>query len=332
MTNPNAEPLTARIVDAKLGIDTTQTIAANSVYEQVTNASVDVGASGVFENTVNVTANTLSGASCSASDSVLVKRIEPVIPVSCNDIKDITAVSLIWDGTEPVDIVMESGETFLNVLPGNRITFQEANTGNDVEMTIYAAGTSTVIGMSEFHVSCSDDAMDGTDDCGKNQGNGKDDDAGLVNDWLLDGMTGEKGSFACGLPNTGVVDPAPLAVIAAPTLDLSDKKKVKWELSNPTASDVLITEVSITWPAAHQKLKKMKLDGDFAKDINDTRSPTNVPADKAFESDPNKRTLESGETRRLEIEFDKDVSGRTGAEFTIEVKFSNGDVVKWNLP
>lgn len=114
--------------------------------------------------------------------------------------------------------------------------------------------------------------------------------------------------------------------------DLGDAKKFKWELTNNTTGDVLITEVNISWPAAHQKLKKMKLDGDFTKDINDTSSPTSVPADKAFESDDNRRTLEAGETRKLEIEFDKDVKNRTGAEFTIEVKLSNGDVVKWNLP
>jgi len=197
VTNPNAEAVTAHIVDAKLGIDITETIAANSVYETTTDpiSITPDPISGLYENTVDVTANTVSGATCTASDSVLVKRIAPVIPVSCDDIKDITAVSLIWGGAVAVDIVMESGETFLNVQPDNRITFQEANTGNDVEMTVYEAGTSNLVGNSVFHVSCSDDNMDGTEDCGTNQGNGKDDKAGLINDWLLDGMTGEKGSF-----------------------------------------------------------------------------------------------------------------------------------------
>jgi hypothetical protein len=394
--------------------------------------------------------------------------------MSCSDIKDITAVSVIWNGLVPVDIVMESGETFLNVQPGNRITFQEANTGNDVEMTIYAAGTTTpVYGSSVFHVSCSDDNMNGTDDCGTNQGDGKADDATMVNDWLLDGMTGVNGSFACGLSNTGEVapesgggpaagevvgatvadlgdakkfkweltnntsadrfikeisvvwpsangqlkkiklgrdefvhdahkfaqdptgtdysyrtepwvsdynkgklkkgdtekleiefteetlyrdqtdfqvvvtfdngdvvtfSPAPLDVTAAATLNLSDDKKVKWELTNNTTGDVLITEVNISWPVAHQKLKKMKLAADFAKDINDVPTPaeivagfasTSVPTDKAFTSNPDDRTLKHGETKKLEIEFDKDVPGRTGAEFTIEVKFSNGDTVTY---
>ena len=58
-------------------------------------------------------------------------------------------------------------------------------------------------------------------------------------------------------------------------------------------------------------------------------SPTSVPDDKAFESDPNKRTLEDGETRNLEIEFDTGLPGRDGSEFTIEVKFSNGNVVTY---
>ena len=76
-------------------------------------------------------------------------------------------------------------------------------------MDIFIAGTTRLLGSSVFHVSCSDDAMDGTGDCGANQGDGKSNDSGLVNDWLLDGMTGVNGSSACGLANTGVAEPAP---------------------------------------------------------------------------------------------------------------------------
>ena len=42
---------------------------------------------------------------------------------NCSDIKDITAVSVVWGGQGTVDIEMESGEIFNNVAPGNRITF-----------------------------------------------------------------------------------------------------------------------------------------------------------------------------------------------------------------
>jgi hypothetical protein len=337
VTNLNGEPVNAHIVDAKLGIDIMETIPAGSIYETVTDpVNVLPDSNGVFENTVEVTANTLSGATCQASDSVLVKRIEPVIPVSCSDIKDITAVSLIWDGAETVDIVMESGETFLNVLPGNRITFREANTGKDVEMTIYEAGTSNLAGTSVFHVSCSDDNMNGTEDCGAKQGDGKSNDSSKVNDWLLDGMTGEKGSFACGLNNTGVVDPeaggGPAGGVTGATVaDLGDAKKFKWELTNNTSQDVYLTDIYVVWPASQGELRKIKLDGnEFAKDVFDDASPTSLPAEHAFESDPNKRKLKKGDTGKLEIEFTEETLYRDQTDFQVVVTFDNGDVVTFS--
>jgi hypothetical protein len=47
--------------------------------------------------------------------------------------------------------------------------------------------------------------MAGNEDCGMAQGNGKDNGSGLLNLFLLDGLTGEKGNFACNVGNTGVV-------------------------------------------------------------------------------------------------------------------------------
>ena len=204
VSNPNTFPVEVRVVDASLGLDQTETVPAEDSAEIITDPTYILpDGSNVFENTVEVTTD--GNSECSSSDSVLVERIERPVLVSCDDIKDITAVSVIWYDEKTVDIVMESGEKFFGVSFGNRITFQEANTGNDVEMHIYENGIE--IGRSKFHVSCSDDNMDGTDDCGKPQGNGKDDDSGWINAWLLDGMIGEKGSFECNLPNTGVVEP-----------------------------------------------------------------------------------------------------------------------------
>jgi hypothetical protein len=329
--NPNNEPVEVRIVDVKLGIDQTETIPANDTFEQVTDPiTITPDESNEFTNTVLVTAEgTLTGATCEASDSVTVKRNPPPPPpVSCSDIKDITAVSVIWTGPGPVDVVMESGEMFEDVMTGNQITFQESNTGNDVEMTISGA----VNGMSEFHVSCSDEDMNGSEDCGTAQGNGKGNDASLVNLWLLDGMTGERGSFACNLQNTGVVDPSQGGlgggyVTGAATLDLGDDKKVKWELTNNGTQDVFVERVVVTWPSQHEMVKKFKLEGDFAKDVFDSQSATEVPLEKAFESDANKRKLKKGDHKRLEIEFTKDYKvDRTGM-FTIEVEFDTGEIL-----
>ena len=64
---------------------------------------------------------------------------------------------------------------------------------NDQEWEIFAAGdcNGTPLGESVFHISCSDDDMNGTEDCGKNEGDGKSDDQSKINDWLFEGMSGD---------------------------------------------------------------------------------------------------------------------------------------------
>jgi serine-aspartate repeat-containing protein C/D/E len=141
-------------------------------------------------------------AECLATDQVTVEVEEPPQPpMTCRDIKKITALSMVWDGPSGVNIVTEGGQQFNNVQQGNQITFNTVGLGNDVDLSLSPGGD------SRFHVSCSDQEMNGSEDCGSNQGDGKGNDSNLTNTWLFDGMTGEKGSFACMLPNTGVVDP-----------------------------------------------------------------------------------------------------------------------------
>jgi hypothetical protein len=333
--NPNDEPVDVRIVDVKLGIDQTATIPANDFLQVVTDPQlITPDATNEFTNTVIVTAESLSGAICEASDSVTVKRNPPPPPpVSCSDIKNILAVSLIWDGPGPINVVTEGGQMFEDVQTGNQITFDTPE--KDTELFISGA----VNGTSKVHVSCSDDDMNGSEDCGKAAGDAKGED-GLVNLWLFDGMIGEQGSFACNLPNSGVVDPSDGGpgggmVTGAPSLDLGDDKKVKWELTNNGAQDVFVEKVIVTWPDAaeeHDQLKKFKLEGDFAKDVYDDISPTTVPDEKAFESDPNKRKLKAGDDKKLEIEFTKefdDKSLRSQDDFTIQVEFDTGQVLNF---
>ena len=128
------------------------------------------------------------------------------VTVSCGDITPITALSMVWSGVSGVDIVTEVGQQFHNVQNGNQITFDTEGAGNDVELTLNGG----VNGSSRFHISCSDQEMNGAEDCGNNQGDGKGNDSFLNNQWLLDGMAGDNSSFDCELPNTGVVDPSDL--------------------------------------------------------------------------------------------------------------------------
>jgi hypothetical protein len=60
-------------------------------------------------------------------------------------------------------------------------------------------------GFSTFHVSCSDDDMNGPEDCGKPQGDGKDQ-ADFENFWLLDGLATDSGfEFDCTPPATDAI-------------------------------------------------------------------------------------------------------------------------------
>ena len=134
-------------------------------------------------------------------------------------------------------------------------------------------------------------------------------------------------------PSIGRLERVARFFFAAATLDLGDDKKVKWELTNNDTEDVFITRVLVTWPDAaeeHDQLKKMKLEGDFGKDVFDDTSPTDVPTDKAFEDDANKRKLKKGESKKLEIEFTKefdDKSQSVPGDFTITVWFDTGQML-----
>jgi|GEM_PF-2926837 len=325
----NGDPLNnVSIVDNKLGV-----IADMLTFDMgQTRQFTQLGSvSTTTTNLVTVTGSLANGVECPASDELTVEVVQVMTPVSCSDIKDITALSMVWNGSETVDIITESGEVFNNVSPGNQITFQEAGTGNDVEVYIQGA---TFSATSKFHVSCSDVDMNGSDDCGTHQGDGKNNDAGFNNQWLLDGMTGQSGAFSCGLDNTGVVQPeagsaSGVKVSGAPSLKIQDDK-IKWRLSNTGELDVYITEVVLTWPAEHEQVKKFKLDGDFAKDVFDGGQSTSVPADKAFESDDSKRRLEAGDDKNLEIEFTEKHQDNSQADYTILVTFDDGTVLSFN--
>ncbi len=124
---------------------------------------------------------------------------------NCSDAKPIDQLWMIWNGTQPAKIQAWKGNvgstllaTIDNIQPGDKVTVSGyAGSPNDVIWEVFAAGTNTKLGESKFHLSCSDDNMNGPEDCGLAQGNGKSDDSGLLNLWLLEGMAGSGQSFLC---------------------------------------------------------------------------------------------------------------------------------------
>jgi hypothetical protein len=160
------------------------------------------------KNTVVVSG--IGGASgaeqCEAMDMVTVEVVPPppAPPEAfvCSDAKPIDALTMIWDGQDGVFVKGWDGS------PGGTLldTVGPVNAGDEV--TIAGMGGSpndqfweifdgdpgaggVELGESKFHISCSDSAMNGPEDCGQPQGDGKGNDAGLLNDWLLEGMSGD---------------------------------------------------------------------------------------------------------------------------------------------
>jgi len=122
----------------------------------------------------------------------------------CADAKPIDSLTMIWNGSQNVDIKAWKGAVgstalpkVFNVAPGQEVTITGfAGSPNDVVWEIFAAGTLTKLGNSDFHLSCSDVDMNGPEDCGKVQGDAKGL-LGFLNLWTFEGMGGNGKVLDC---------------------------------------------------------------------------------------------------------------------------------------
>ncbi|BCG63942.1 MAG: hypothetical protein methR_P1692 [Methyloprofundus sp.] len=186
-----------------LGTEISITVDGSLNTKMHTSCSVEIGPGTIAGDFEVIEAYSRNGG--------LMCPVDPSTPppsdlLTCRDIKPLTELSMIWNGANGTTITTAAGQVFADVQTGNQITFTVNRDlyGNDYAVTLSGATT----GSSEFHLSCSDDAMESPADCGSAQGNNKNNEAGLVNDFAFDGMSGTSGSFACNLPNTGVVAPS----------------------------------------------------------------------------------------------------------------------------
>ncbi|MDH3552238.1 MAG: hypothetical protein OER22_06445 [Gammaproteobacteria bacterium] len=126
--------------------------------------------------------------------------------------------TVIWNGAGPINIAVGEGLTGssqASVAPGDEVTFFTDGSTNDTIVNISGA----VSGQSTFHVSCSDDDMDGDTssnadqqqvspfgrDCAKDQGDGKGK-SGFINQWLLEGFVDKNGDVLdCTVPTGGPI-------------------------------------------------------------------------------------------------------------------------------
>ncbi len=118
-------------------------------------------------------------------------------PFECDGKVD--QLKMIWNGPGELASV--------NALPGGSESFPEVTITEEAGVQVvtvagYQPSTNDVIwqwvstedsGESKFHLSCSDDEMDGPEDCGMPQGNGKSNEDEYDNIWLLDGLATDEG-------------------------------------------------------------------------------------------------------------------------------------------
>ena len=280
------------------------------------------------EMSVNAKANVTGDplATCEDSDTVVIS-VEPAPQLTCKELKPVTALSMVWDGPSGVDILTKGGQLFKNVQTGNKITFNAAGMGNDVELTLSGA----VNGSSKFHVSCSDQGMNGPEDCGSNQGNGKRDDSGWSNDWLLDAMTGADGELSCSLPNTGVVEPVDGGPVGgALRAELKDIKGKEYKINiiNDGSADATIVSMTIVWPDENGYLHEIKRGKDKIYHSHSSSSPlTIIEWGKGSKKKGSKNLkIKSGQKKEFKLKFKKNAD-KNASNYLIEIEFDDGTVI-----
>jgi hypothetical protein len=132
------------------------------------------------------------------------------MPFVCS--KPIDALSMKWNGqgvnNQPIDIVAHKGTrtapviaNINNIAVGATIMVSGmGGTPNDQVWEIFKAGlphtAANKLGESDFHISCSDRDMDGAEDCGKAEGDGKGL-SGFINEWIFRGMVDSDQILTC---------------------------------------------------------------------------------------------------------------------------------------
>ena len=156
-----------------------------------------------FEKNASKTLADYSGTvkfGADASCAITFPTSAPPGPFDCDG--HIAELQMRWMGSQTINVVAHYGTvssaviaTVNNVAPGTVVTVSGyTGSPNDVIWELFNAATGAKIGESQFHVSCSDSTMDGPEDCGSAQGNGKQNIATYINDWRFVGLTTIKGT------------------------------------------------------------------------------------------------------------------------------------------
>jgi uncharacterized Zn-finger protein len=213
---------------------TTQNVGNDSLDSDANTAtglvSPVVLAGGEFNRTVD------AGIVCRDCAITIDKKCQVILPPAgpfeCSKAKPINSLTMIWGGTQNIRIRAwkgNVGSTLLadidNIVPRQEITVSGyAGSPNDVYWEIFSAGSSNKIGESTFHVSCSDENMNGPEDCGKLQGDGKGK-SGFINSWIFDGMAGNGIRLDCTPSGQTPSDQCRFEALPSPNCETLGKPK-----------------------------------------------------------------------------------------------------------
>jgi hypothetical protein len=211
VTNPNADTVDGIAVnDSELGeIASGVSLAPGQSTTFVAPATL----LGTTSNVATATGNVLGDICTPGEDSVTTSVVVPPSgSFTCSCWQELTELTLKWNGTQIVDVKVWDGPvgstlltTLDNVLPGSKKTVT-GFTADDSTWEIFDQWSNVKLGESKFRLNCSDKDMNNVEDCGKNQGDGKYDTPGLINDWILDGMVDDDETLSC---SPTVVGPPP---------------------------------------------------------------------------------------------------------------------------
>jgi hypothetical protein len=204
VTNPNASTVDNVIVtDSVLGeIVSGESIGAGQTETYTRLATVY----GTVTNIGTVTGD-VGGSECEAAmdDATVEVDIPPQGSFTCGCWERFDEITMTWDGTQTVDVKAWSGSgsvsgvllaEFDDVAPGDNITV-DGFVHSQTTWEIFDSTGTTLLGKSEFNLTCQDHELNGIEDCGKNQGNGKYNDPTKINTWLFEGVVDDDETLVC---------------------------------------------------------------------------------------------------------------------------------------
>jgi hypothetical protein len=235
VTNPNTSTVeNVQVSDDHLGVIASDVSIPPGGSQTFTKPAT------LFGTTTNVATATgdVDGNICTPGTDALTVSVTAPPQGSFTCSEPIKALTLIWNGAQTVDLRVWKGNENVSPLLA---TFDDVAPGQSVEITglgntyptieILHPVTNVKLGESTFDLWCNDPSMNALEDCGKNNGNLKNNYSYLNNDWLLEGMVDSDETLSCtpGLVSNPPCGFGPELIVVLPALLVWHRRKLRKE-------------------------------------------------------------------------------------------------------